>query len=374
MTSAILCFALALPCRAQEDDGEAGDLIVESYPEDVLERLQQADQITEVALTDDSTFAESLNYFIAPSLLWPTGVTLRFAFRAGSLELREFVADACSEWTKHANLSFEFKDPATGEFYEWTPQDTTYRFHVRIGFDKPGYWSALGVDSVNSAKFGPGQTSLNLQGFDRIIPRGGRKTVMHECGHALGFQHEHFNPNGNCETQFRFDDDPGYIPTKRDGAYEYKFDAQGRWPGIYLYMSGYPNRWSRRQVDFNIRNRPQSNAYDDGSVEIASAQVDRNSIMIYELPWFLYVGGKNDPCFGQRLETLSAGDQNGARLLYPSSFDTATKSAEETAEALSFDFNELESHDFGSVDPSVAMFYEAVQTQTGVLLDMQYSE
>ena len=63
---------------------------------------------------------------------------------------------------------------------------------------------------------------------------------QHEFLHALSVHHEHQNMRGPCQAAFRSEDDLGYQPT-RDQRGAYIADADGLRPGIYTYLSGYPN-------------------------------------------------------------------------------------------------------------------------------------
>jgi hypothetical protein len=76
--------------------------------------------------------------------------------------------------------------------------------------------------------------------------------VLHEFGHALGFDHEHQIPLSACQTDFRWDNDPGYVET-RDADGEFVPDDRGRNPGLYTAFEGPPNNWSKETDDFNLK-------------------------------------------------------------------------------------------------------------------------
>ena len=153
------------------------------------------------------------------------------------------------------------------------------------------------------------QRSLNLGGFDVARPSSWQGTVRHEFLHALSFHHEHQNMRGPCEAAFRWEDDPGYQPT-RDARGAYVTDAAGLRPGIYTYLSGYPNGWPKSKVDFNLRTISDSRA-------LVAGPFDPASVMLYRFPALFY-RTQPSPCApagdGQQ---LSDGDKRGLKLLYP---------------------------------------------------------
>lgn len=70
---------------------------------------------------------------------------------------------------------------------------------LRIAFeDQDGSWSYVGRDNVDLAHLAnPNERTMNF-GWD-LTTEYGRDTALHEIGHALGFPHEHQNPNAGIE-------------------------------------------------------------------------------------------------------------------------------------------------------------------------------
>lgn len=249
----------------------------------------------------------SPNYVINTLKLWNPGQAIRVAFNGGSSSVREKIADVASTWTSYANISFDFKD-SDGNFNEWSTSDTEYRADIRISFDNPGYYSMLGTDSISAIS--ANMESMNFGGFDSTLPREWEATVLHEFGHALGFEHEHQHPEEGCESEFRWDDDLGYVATKDSSGCWYVMDSAGRRPGIYTVLGGCPNYWDKAKVDFNLRQLPPSSAY-------SLSAFDSASIMKYYFDAWMFKSGTSSPCYSPRNLVLSAQDKLGAATVYP---------------------------------------------------------
>jgi hypothetical protein len=185
-----------------------------------LEIFEGFPEATKIRMDERDNYLKSLKpkpggiqpyYLIQPTKRWEPAKSITVAFKGGSRQLRENIVAAAATWSLYGNVGFDFGyDPQNGTFREWTVSDQQPAAQVRIGFDAKGYWSCVGTDSVDPVCAGSNAASMNFQAFDRYQPTGWRATVLHEFGHALGFEHEHQNPNGQCDKQFRWDDDSGY--------------------------------------------------------------------------------------------------------------------------------------------------------------------
>lgn len=293
-------------------DLQNNDIVLESLPDAVLASMESRDR-----WMAGLQYAEGgLEFIVADLQSWTPGQTVRVAFLGGTTELHKAIEDAAQEIAAAANLTLDFK--TGGAYRTWKTTDTQYAAEIRVSFDQQGYFSLVGTDSTNpniglpqdSVGGAPHQRSLNLGGFHVQRPAGWEGTTRHEFLHALAFHHEHQNMRGPCEAAFRWEDEQGYQAT-RDQRGTYITDAAGRRPGIYTYLSGFPNGWSKSKVDFNLRTIADSRA-------LVAGPFDPASVMLYRFPPLFY-RTQPSPCApsGDGLR-LSDGDKRALKLLYPS--------------------------------------------------------
>lgn len=310
-------------------EAQVPERIFEGYPA----RIAAAITAREAALAQTSTNARGMgpSYIIRQTRTWKPGAVITVAFHGGSPTLRAQIEQAAREWVAPsiANVQLSFRD-SDGQFRQWSPADRNYSAQIRIGFatdpENGGYWSAVGADSTVPSLFPASFQSLNLGGFDTALPPDWRTTVFHEFGHALGFEHEHQSPQGGCD--FRFEDDPGYIKTQNAGGWHIP-DANNRRPGLYTYLGGPKNNWSRAKVDHNLRQFAASSAFLLGTF-------DRQSIMLYAFDPFMFVKGDQSSCYVPRdNQQLSAQDKVGAARAYPANAREAERAVQEADAALS---------------------------------------
>jgi hypothetical protein len=170
---------------------------------------------------------------------WVNGSTIRVRFLSGSAQQQKLVREIAPEWTKHANLNFEFGDDPRAE--------------IRVTFDADdGAWSYVGTDNsgipLNAA-------TLNLGWQDEAV-------ILHEFGHMIGLAHEHQNPDGGL---------------------------QWNEENVIRDLSGAPNFWDEATIRHNVLDKYTAD-------QIRGTKFDANSIMLYAFPddWTKNPGGTHE--------------------------------------------------------------------------------
>ncbi len=305
---ATLTLIPALPVRAQTPTPT--DIpVLEAYPDELLARIETRD--SELRNSLPATIGgDAYAYVIGNLSRWTPGKAISVGFQGGNDQLRRDIVDVASEWSQYGNVRFSFHTDAAGTtFRNWSSADASYAAEIRISFDRPGYWSCVGTDSITPTIAPPNLPSMNFGNFHLTRPANWKAVVLHEFGHAIGFHHEHQHPLGTCESDFRWEDDPDYQMT-RDVHGAFVNDANGRRPGLYTMLAGFPNYWPRYKVDWNLRQL-------SGSASMLMGPFDVTSIMKYSFPAGMFREGQNSHCFSAENETLSQGDKQGVAEAYP---------------------------------------------------------
>lgn len=158
---------------------------------------------------------------------WLNGSTIKVGFLNGTSSQIDMVKAIAPEWTKYANLGFEF-----------VPVELAT---IRVAFlVRDGAWSYIGTDN---ARIPAGQPTMNLGWQDESV-------ILHEFGHMIGLGHEHQNPEGGIE---------------------WNEDA------VIRDLSGPPNYWTPDQIRHNVLNKYKVS-------QINGTDFDPESIMLYSFP------------------------------------------------------------------------------------------
>ncbi|WP_051907926.1 hypothetical protein [Flavimarina sp. Hel_I_48] len=271
------------------------EFVIEAYPDRIQAKIEKKER-EKRQFVPGYIFGNALELVLDDLKLWRVG-TLTVSFKGGDAGLHQKIAETANIWTEYGNITFDFGfDQSTGNYRQWSPDD---RSHIRVGFEYEGYWSLVGNDSADPAILGPGEITLNLSDFDKRLPSDWAATTLHEFGHALGFQHEHQSPAYTCD-----------------------FD----WPSLYDYLGGAPNYWTKAKVDHNLRQ------LQEGGLTFSAH--DKNSIMHYSFPAWMFISKEESPCFTAVNTELSEEDKRMMQIAYPFEDDRIQKKDKERMGAL----------------------------------------
>ncbi|MEF2096414.1 M12 family metallopeptidase [Bacillus sp. CFBP9009] len=201
---------------------------------------------------------------ISKEYRWENGRTIKVRFLNGEKAVQEKVEKYAHEWENYANIKFEF-----GNF---NPAE------IRISFNKGYSTSHIGNGCLTVKD--QNEPTMNFALLDATSSdRDFSYFVLHEFGHALGFQHEHQSPNAQ-------------IPWDRAKTYAY-----------YAYP---PRNYSKEKTNEDVLNVLNASENNYGPF-------DPYSIMCYQVPEEITIGD-----FSTVLNTtLSEMDMIFAKVFYP---------------------------------------------------------
>ncbi len=213
--------------------------------------------------------------------LWPVGKTLSVCFVNGERALRSFFVDASQDWTIGTSIKFDFSE--NSEFRECASAPSS---DIKVAFFNDGNWSYVGTDSLkyltNGATLNIGDASRAP--FSKLDKTSLKRVILHELGHALGFEHEHQSPESQCEKEFD-------------------------WPAIYKFAKKHW-KWEETEVNLNFRALVSSE-------RLLTTPYNPQSIMHYHLLPVFFTRGINSVCYVGQNNVLSDVDRQAAASVYP---------------------------------------------------------
>lgn len=219
---------------------------------------------SEIGVSVVSQIAPKLsNYSLGHGKLWRPGTTINIAYIEGSLEQRAAIELSAVEWSRYANLMFDF-------------ESSDRNSDVRISFQPgDGNWSSIGTDAKNT------QSSVATMNFDSSLEKSLDSTVvLQQFGRAIGLLEEQNNPYAN-------------IPWDQEA--------------VYQAFSNPPKQWSIELIDRFLTQRWPEDSFP------SRKPYDRNSVMHGSVSSDLILG--NVEIEGG--VEISSGDKEWVRVLYP---------------------------------------------------------
>ena len=197
-------------------------------------------------------------------------------FFSGNKEARDHVAKVAEQWIVGTSLKLDF-----GPSGNRTSCNSERPSDIRVSFNKKGYYSYIGTIAK---LIDPANETLNLSGMDKsTFSESDDGIILHEFGHAIGFEHEHQSPRGGCGSEFNWD----YI--------------------IRTYFEGNEED-ARRNME----------PLDANTTGLLTTSFDSKSNMLYSLNREAFINPDTAKCYISKPNNmLSAVDKAAAQTVYP---------------------------------------------------------
>ena len=201
-------------------------------------------------------------------------------FLDGGIDARLHVVEVARRWMEATGLQFDFgpdDSPRTC--------DPARPSNIRVTFGGLGARSFVGKEAK---QIPAGLATMALGQMDKsIFSDEDDGIILHEFGHAIGFQHEHQSPASTCKDEFN-------------------------WDFIYRKLAAVSG-WNREKVDANFKQLMLP------STRLLTSAFDPESIMLYSLSRDYFRPDIATPsCFIPNKNTaISKTDREAAATVYP---------------------------------------------------------
>lgn len=218
-----------------------------------------------------------LEAVVQKALRWDKSV-LTVCFQDGLEATRQRVAEVANEWVTGTSIRFDFgATNATRSCVLAVPSD------IRVSLTGTGNWSYVGKHAMGIAAE---KATLNLSGMNHgnALTEYDRFLVLHEFGHALGFEHEHQSPEAGCSAEFD-------------------------WVALPQVLGSTETEVRQNMMRFDESARKSG---------LVTSEFDVRSVMLYSLPVTAFLNPVTAKCYvAQANSVLSPLDRAGVRYLYP---------------------------------------------------------